>query len=166
MLDWPLYTPSPNRECLYKVASPGKTPEKTESMFDFIPPPPTENASIKWPVQVKPLKKKTDSMLDWPLYTPSPNRECLYKVASPGKTLKKQNLCWTGHFILPPPTENASIKWPVQVKPLKKTESMFDFISPPPTENASIKWPVQVKPIKKQNLCLTLYPLPQQRMPL
>ena len=32
---------------LYKVASPGKTPEKTESM------------------------------LDWPLYTPSPNRECL-----------------------------------------------------------------------------------------
>ena len=59
MLDWPLYTPSPNRECLYKVASPGKTPEKRESM------------------------------LDWPLYTPSPNRECLYKVASPGKTPKK-----------------------------------------------------------------------------
>jgi hypothetical protein len=59
MLDWPLYTPSPNRECLYKVASPGKTPEKTESM------------------------------LDWPLYTPSPNRECLYKVASPGKTPEK-----------------------------------------------------------------------------
>ena len=54
MLDWSLYTPSPNRECLYKVASPGKTPEKTESM------------------------------LDWPLYTPSPNRECLYKVANPG----------------------------------------------------------------------------------
>ena len=44
---------------LYKVASPGKTPEKTESM------------------------------LDWPLYTPSPNRECLYKVASPGKTPEK-----------------------------------------------------------------------------
>ena len=68
---------------LYKVASPGKTPEKIESMLEFIPPghfipppqtenektlwkntfftwnghfippPPTENASIKWPVQVK-----------------------------------------------------------------------------------------------------------------
>ena len=35
MLDWPLYTPSPNRECLYKVASPGKTPETTESMLDW-----------------------------------------------------------------------------------------------------------------------------------
>ena len=48
MLDWPLYTPSPNRECLFKVASPGKTPEKTESMLDwplYIPPPPTANAS-------------------------------------------------------------------------------------------------------------------------
>ena len=47
MLDWPLYTPSPNRECLYKVASPGKTPEKTESMLDWplYTPPPTENAS-------------------------------------------------------------------------------------------------------------------------
>ena len=59
MLDWPLYTPSPNRECLYKVASPGKTPEKTESMLDWplYTPTTTENASIKWPVQVKPLKK-------------------------------------------------------------------------------------------------------------
>ena len=73
-----------------KVTSPGKTPEKTESMLDWplYTPPPTENASIKWPVQAKPLKK--------------------------------QNLCWTGHFIPLPPTENASIKWPVQVKPLKK----------------------------------------------
>ena len=232
MLDWPLYTPSPNRECLYKVASPGKTHEKTESMLDwplYTPSPPTENASIKWPVQVKPWKNR---IYVW-LYTPSPNRECLYKVASPGKThektesmldwplytpspptenasikwpvqvkpLKKQNLCWTGHFIPPPPTENASIKWPVQVKPLKKQNLCWTghFIPPPPTENASIKWPVQVKPLKKQNLCwtghfipppptenasikwpvqvkpwknridvglATLYPLPQQRMPL
>ena len=36
------------------------------------------------------------------------------------ESMVKQNLCWTGHFIPPPPTENASIKWPVQVKPLKK----------------------------------------------
>ena len=77
----------------------------------------------------------------------------------------KQNLCWTGHFIpppnrespspqriyTPPPTENASIKWPVQVKPLKKENLCWTgrFIPPPPTENASIKWPVQVKPLKK-----------------
>ena len=63
---------------------------KTESMLDWplYTPPPTENASIEWPIQVKPLKK-TESMLDWPLYTPSPNRECLYKVASPGKTPEK-----------------------------------------------------------------------------
>ena len=57
----------------------------------FIPPPPTENASIKWPVQIKPLKK-TESMLDWPLYTPSPNRECLYKVANSGKTPGKNRI--------------------------------------------------------------------------
>ena len=35
MLDWPLYTPSPNRECLYKVASPGKTPEKTHVYLEW-----------------------------------------------------------------------------------------------------------------------------------
>ena len=35
------------------MASPGKTPEKTESMLDWplYTPPQTENASIKWPVQ-------------------------------------------------------------------------------------------------------------------
>ena len=67
MLDWPLYyTPSPNRECLYKVASPGKTPEKNRiyvglaTLYHFIPP--------------------------------SPNRECLYKVASPGKTPEKNRI--------------------------------------------------------------------------
>ena len=90
-------------------------------------------------------------MLDWPLYTPSPNRECLYKVASPGKTPEKHIFTWNGHFIPPPPTENASIKWPVQVKPLKKHMFTWNghFIPPPPTENASIKLPVQVKPLKK-----------------
>ena len=35
MLDWSLYTPSPNRECLYEVTSPGKIPEKTQSMTQF-----------------------------------------------------------------------------------------------------------------------------------
>ena len=62
MLDWQLYTSSPNRECPYKVAGPGKTPEKIQSM------------------------------LDWPLYTPSPNRECLFQVASPGKTPEKNTI--------------------------------------------------------------------------
>ena len=57
-----LRTPFKGNLLLYKVASPGKTPEKTESM------------------------------LDWPLYTPSPNRECLYKVASPGKTPEKKRI--------------------------------------------------------------------------
>ena len=106
MLEWPLYTPSPNRECLYKVASPGKNPWKNRTLCwtgHFIPPPPTENASIKWPVQVKPLKK--------------------------------ENLCWNGHFIPPPPTENASIKWPVQVKPLKKRESMLEWPLYTPSPN-------------------------------
>ena len=59
MLDWPLYTTSPNRECLYKVASPGKTPEKNAIYAGLAT-----------------------------LYPP-PNRECLYKVASPGKTPEK-----------------------------------------------------------------------------
>ena len=105
MLDWPLYTPSPNRECLYKVASPGKTPEKTESM------------------------------LDWPLYIPSPNREYLYKVASPGKTPEKTESMLDWPLYTPSPTENASIKWPFQVKPLKKTESMLDWPLYTPSPN-------------------------------
>ena len=78
------------------------------------------------------------------------------------ESMVKQNLCWTGHFIPPPPTENASIKWPVQVKPLKKQNLCWTghFIPPPPTENASIKWPVQVKPLKKKNLCWTGHFIP------
>ena len=152
-----LRTPFKGNLLLYKVASPGKTPVKTESMLDWPLYTPSPNRECLYKV-ASPGKtpEKTESMLDWPLYTPSPNRECLYKVASPGKTpvqkpLKKQNLCWTGHFIPPPPTENASIKWPVQVKPLKKQNLCWTghFIPPPPTENASIKWPVQVKPLKK-----------------
>ena len=112
MLDWPLYTTSPNRECLYKVASPGKTPEKTESMLDWPLYTPSPNRECLYKV-ASPGKtpEKTESMLDWPLYTPSPNRECLYKVASPSKTPEKTESMLT---------ENASIKWPVQVKPLKK----------------------------------------------
>ena len=82
---------------------------------------------------------KTKSMLDWPLYTPSPTENASIKWPVQVKPLKKQNLCWTGHFIPPPPTENASIKWPVQVKPLKKKIDVG---------------------------LATLYPLPQQRMPL
>ena len=48
-------------------------------------------------------------MLDWPLYT---------------------------IFIPPPPTENASIKWPIQVNPPeKKTESMLDWPLYTPSPN-------------------------------
>ena len=83
MLDWPLYTPSPNRECLYKVASPGKTPEKTESM------------------------------LDWPLYTPSPNRECLYKVASPGKTPEKTESMLDWPLYTPSPNRGLATLYPL-----------------------------------------------------
>ena len=146
-LDWPLYTPSPNRECLYKVASPGKTPEKTESMLDWplYAPPPTENASIKWPVQVKPLKK--------------------------------ENLCWNGHFIPPPPTENASNtlslergpqgewgSWGAKMASIlrpfwraraRRAQDPHSPWGPLSREIFSIKWPVQVKPLKKQNLCWT-----------
>ena len=127
----------------------------------LIPPPPTENASIKWPVQVKPLKKQN---LCWTghFIPPPPTENASIKWPVQVKPLKKQSLCWTGHFIPPPPTENASIKWPVQVKPLKKENLCWNghFIPPPPTENASIKWPVQVKPLKKQNLCWTRHFIP------
>ena len=157
MLDWPLYTPSPNRECLYKVASPGKTPKKTESMLDWPLYTPSPNRECLYKV-ASPGKtpEKTESMLDWPLYTPSPNRECLYKVASPDKTPeKKQNLCWTGHFIPPPPTENASIKWPVHT-PSPNRECLYKVASPDKTP-------------EKNRIYVglaTLYPFPQQRMPL
>ena len=147
MLDWPLYTPSPNRECLYKVASPGKTPEKTESMLDWPLFTPSPNRECLYKV-ASPGKtpEKRESMLDWPLYTPSPNRECLYKVASPGKTPEKKNLCWTGHFIPPPPTENASIKWPVQVKPLENLATLS------PNRECLYKVASPGKPLKKENL--------------
>ena len=116
---------------------------------------------IKWPVQVKPLKKQN---LCWTgHFIPPPQTEnASIKWPVQVKPLKKQNLCWTGHFIPPPPTENASIKWPVQVKPLKKQNLCWTghFIPPPQTENASIKWPVQVKPLKKQNLCWTGHFIP------
>ena len=129
------------------MASPGKTPEKNRiyvGLATLYPLPKPENASIKWPVQVKPLKKqnlcwtghfipppptenasikwpvqvkplkKTESMLDWPLYTPSPNRECLYKVASPGKTPEKT------HFYL---------EWPLYT-PSPNRECLYKVASP------------------------------------
>ena len=70
-----LRTPFKGNLLLYKVASPSKTPEKTESM------------------------------LDWPLYTPSPNRECLYKVASPGKTPEKTESMLDWPLIYPLPQQ-------------------------------------------------------------
>ena len=36
--------------------------------------------------------KQLQSMLDWPLYTPSPHKEYLYKVANPGKTTWKNTI--------------------------------------------------------------------------
>ena len=99
-------------------------------------------------------------MLDWPLYTPSPNRECLFQVASPGKTPEKKQFMLDWPLYTPLPQQNVSIKWPVQVK--HNLCWTGHFIPPPPTENVSIKWPVQVKPLKKRNL----YPFPQQRMSL
>ena len=85
-----LRTPFKGNLLLYKVASPGKTPEKTESMLDWPLYTPSPNRECLYKV-ASPGKtpEKTESMLDWPLYTPSPNRECLYKVASPGKTPEK-----------------------------------------------------------------------------
>ena len=34
---------------------------------------------------------KTESMLDWPLYTPSPTENAFFLVASPGKTPEKKH---------------------------------------------------------------------------
>ena len=78
---------------LYRVASPGKTPEKTESMLDwpFYTPSPNRECLYKVASPGK-TPEKTESILDWPLYTPSPNRECVYKVASPGKTPEKTHV--------------------------------------------------------------------------
>ena len=75
---------------LYKVARPGKTPEKTESMLDWPLYTPSPNRECLYKV-ASPGKtpEKIHFYLEWPLYTPSPNRECLYKVASPGKTPEK-----------------------------------------------------------------------------
>ena len=98
MLDWPLYTPSPNREYLYKVASPGKTPWKNTiyNTISFERGPRRERclgraASARQKVlQIEallahararraqgpihpedPFQGKSYSTLDWPLYTPA-----------------------------------------------------------------------------------------------
>ena len=118
----------------------------------FIPPPPTENASNTLSFERDPwgergpgraararqngsnfetflarARARGAHRTPFTLRTPFKGNLLLYKVASPGKTLNKQNLCWTGHFIPPPQTENASIKWPVQVKPLKKTHFYLEW---------------------------------------
>ena len=62
MLDWLLYTPFPNRECLYKVDSPGKTTERNTIYVGLAA-----------------------------LYH-SPNKECLYIVDSPGKTPERNTI--------------------------------------------------------------------------
>ena len=58
---------------------------------------------------------KTKSMLDWPLYTPSPNRESSNTFSVGGGGIKwpvQHRFCffrgftWTGHFIPPLQTEN------------------------------------------------------------
>ena len=82
---------------------------------------------------------KTKSMLDWPLYTPSPNRECLYKVASPGKTIETESM----------------LDWPLYT-PSPNRECLYKVASPGKTP-------------EKNRIYVglaTLYPLPQQRMPL
>ena len=97
-------------------------------------------------------------MLDWPLYTLPQQRMSLTHF--PLKGVLGTPL-WRARARGAPRTPFTlrnfsreiffSIKWPVQVKPLKKQNLCWTghFIPPPPTENASIKWPVQVKPLKK-----------------
>ena len=104
----------------------------------FIPPPPTENASNtlsfergpwgeRGPGRAARARAKMAPILTpfWrarargaprtPFTLRNFSREIFFSIKWPVqvKPLKKQNLCWTGHFIPPPPTENASIKWPV-----------------------------------------------------
>ena len=59
MLDWPLYIPSPNRECLYKVTNPGKIPEGNTIYIRLV------------------------------ILYPFPNKECFYKMTNPGKIPEK-----------------------------------------------------------------------------
>ena len=142
MLNWPLYTRS-------------------------IQLPRAENASIKWSVQV---------MLDWPLYTSSiPLPPIKWPVQV--KIEKNNSRCWTGHFIPAPSPSSGQkkkncIKWPVQVKPLKKLQSMLDWqlytrsIPLSRAENPCIKWSVQVKPLKKRQSMLDRPLYTSSRSPL
>ena len=129
---------------------------KTESMLDWplYTPSPTENASIKWPVQVKRLKK-TESMLDWPLYTPSPNRECLYKVASPGKTPEKTESMLDWPLYTPSPNRECLYKVASPGKTPEKTESMLDWplYTPSPNRECLYKVASPGQTPEKQNLC-------------
>ena len=60
------------------------------------------------------------------------------------ESMVKQNLCWTGHFIPPPPTENASIKWPVQHRfCFFRGFTWGHFIEAFSVWGGGIKWPVQ-----------------------
>ena len=91
------------------------------------------------------------------------------------ESMVKQNLCWTGHFIPPPPTENVSIEWPVQVNPWKKHNFHWKgSLVWKGSQNWSSRTPFTLRTPFKGNLVknriyvglATLYPLPQQRMPL
>jgi hypothetical protein len=61
-------------------------------------------------------------------------------VDSPGKTIERNTIFVGLATLYPFPTKNASIKWPVQVKPLKKHNLCWT--------GHFIPRPVQVKPLK------------------
>ena len=108
---YPLHPAPPSRECLYKVASPGKTPEKTTidvglaTLYPLHPAPPSRECLYK---VASPGKTPEKTTIDvglatlYSLHPIPPSRECLYKVASPGKTPEKTTLyCHCSTQVLP-----------------------------------------------------------------
>jgi hypothetical protein len=77
----------PSRECFYKVAWPSYIPEQTQpmSVVPLCTRSRAENASIKWPDRVTPLKK-LQPMLVGPLYTCSRAENASIRVARLKKT--------------------------------------------------------------------------------
>ena len=113
---------------LYKVASPGKTPEKTESMLDWPLYTPSPNRECLYKV-ASPGKttEKTHFYLEWPLYTPSPNRECLYKVASPSKTPEKNTFLPGMATLYPSPNRECLYKVASPSKTPEKTHFYLEW---------------------------------------
>ena len=129
--------------------------------------PSPQTVSIKWPVRVTPLKKPNRCWLDH--FIPAPGKRTpLYCDLSELHPQKKSQSKLVGPLYTRSRAENASIKWPVRVTPLKKHQPMLvarTTLYPLPSRERLYKVAcLGYTPAKNQTDVgwTTLYPLPSR----